>query len=168
MSHLKSIGRQGNFQINYEMSDGIGSSFRADREVVDLIDIAFGGVELQGAMHPGMTATNKYLKAVYEKHGAQALHMIVDSIVEDALKESAMKAQETIPIDELDQHETCPRCQEQVALGEVCERYSVTGPGGRIYAGKFCKQCCYGYIDNCGLDRPYATQADVDEPVEPE
>ena len=85
MSYLKRIGRRGKFQINYEMSDGTCSAFRADTEVVDLIDIIFGDVELQEDMHPGMTATKKYLAAVYKAHGEQALQAIVDSVIVDSV-----------------------------------------------------------------------------------
>lgn len=59
--------------------------------------------------------------------------------------------------------EICRRCNEVVPMGQPRERYSIG-----VYAGKFCDQCCYGYIDHCGLDMPMGTQADVDESVEPE
>ena len=52
-------------------------------------------------------------------------------------------------------------------MGSVTERYSTGCPP--IYAGKMCEKCAWdGYTDHCGLDGYYNTQADVDEPIEPE
>jgi len=58
---------------------------------------------------------------------------------------------------------TCPKCHKEVAKGEVQERRSFG-----VYAGKFCESCCSGYRDNCGLDQAQGSQADLDEPIEPE
>jgi len=59
--------------------------------------------------------------------------------------------------------EECPRCHEKVPEGQVHTRYSFS-----VYAGKFCDSCCSGYRDNCGLDQSQGSEADLDEPLEPD
>lgn len=60
--------------------------------------------------------------------------------------------------------EICPKCRKEVPLGSVDAKYSFG-----VYAGKFCDECgIRGYRDHCGLDQPMGTQAEIDEPIEPE
>lgn len=55
--------------------------------------------------------------------------------------------------------ETCTRCG---STEEVEERYSFG-----IYAGRLCKECCYGYRDHCGIDQeqgnPYTLEEQIDD-----
>ena len=58
----------------------------------------------------------------------------------------------------------CAYCKEDKPRGQM-ERYSAS-----VYAGRMCDDCAYRkYRDHCGVDgTPQLTQADVDEPIEPE
>lgn len=147
MTYLKRITRENTFQIRYEMSDGTYSSFRADEEICDFIDLAIGNVELIENIHAGMVATEKYLKQVYKNHGALALRMLIDNIIEE------------------NDTQECPRCKKQVPYGEVQERHSA-----QVYAGKFCEDCAIsGYRDHCGIDgTPQLSASELDEPLEPD
>ena len=58
----------------------------------------------------------------------------------------------------------CGYCHEQKPHAKQ-ERYSAG-----CYAGRMCDDCAYSrYRDHCGVDgTPQLTQADCDEPIEPE
>ena len=53
--------------------------------------------------------------------------------------------------------EICRRCGQEKPDGEVRERYSFG-----VYAGRLCVDCCYGYVDHCGIDQPQGTPEDYD------
>jgi hypothetical protein len=54
----------------------------------------------------------------------------------------------------------CPRCEKR----EAFEQYSFG-----VYAGRLCDECAYdGFTDHCGIGCPMGTQADIDEPIEPD
>ena len=62
----------------------------------------------------------------------------------------------------VEQARTCPKCEK--VDPDVCERYSFG-----VYAGRMCEDCAYnGYRDHCGLEGAQGSQADLDEPIEPE
>tara|TARA_R110002110_G_scaffold274753_1_gene489965 strand:+ start:84 stop:386 length:303 start_codon:yes stop_codon:yes gene_type:complete len=53
----------------------------------------------------------------------------------------------------------CNKCQKEKA--EVEERYSFG-----VYAGIFCRECCFTYRDHCGIDQPQGSSNDLDEQYE--
>lgn len=55
--------------------------------------------------------------------------------------------------------ENCFGCGEM--RPDVERRYSFG-----VYAGALCIPCCTKYRDNCGLDQPQGSPADLDEPYE--
>ena len=145
---MSKINRHGEHQIVYELDDGRSGSFRAHPEIVDIIDIAFSGIEFQENTHPGMLATEKYLKEIMRNGGKLAVVMLVDDITREIV-----------------QTEECPRCKKQVPLGTVEIRHSA-----QVYAGRFCEDCAIrGYRDHCGVDgTPQLSESELDEPLEPE
>lgn len=54
---------------------------------------------------------------------------------------------------------TCTSCG---STKDVESRYSYG-----IYAGRLCRECCYGYRDHCGIDQeqgnPYTLEEQIDE-----
>ena len=55
--------------------------------------------------------------------------------------------------------EYCSRCFKRDShANPVDVRYSYG-----IYAGNFCKECCYGFMDHCGIDQPQGSVQDLDD-----
>lgn len=52
---------------------------------------------------------------------------------------------------------SCSECG--TSKGDIRSRYSFG-----VYAGRLCKECCFMYRDNCGLDGEQGNYADLDEP----
>ena len=116
MIRLKRITRGGRFQINYQMSDSTGSSFRVAEDMANFIDLTLGNIYFSENIHPGMIATEKYLSKVYHQHGLLALQMIVQDIAKE--------------VDSLPRDAWCPKCGFQATKKLINEEWGYTCCGG--------------------------------------